>query len=141
MGQERARSPITPIPGPMKIIARRNMERKHYKELPTTLSGPVNYDLLPEHMWGAMERYYWDGIPPGGFLTSVLANELMQSVMRADIINSSRLKEIVQFVCWHLPAVCHGSPQAVASWVVKGGANGGEPRMEKAGTENESSEV
>ncbi len=95
-----------------------------YKTLPPTLSGSPDYSLLPEHMRDGLERYYWDGIPPGGFMTSVLANELYQACARADTINRNRLIDIVNFMVWHMPAHCWGSPKTVAEWIMIGGEHG-----------------
>lgn len=79
---------------------------------------------IPEHMHGAVERYVNSGIPPGSFLEAVLANDLQGSVSRADGINKYHIPAWVDFVHWHLPAVCHGSYEAVNEWCKRGGLNG-----------------
>lgn len=82
----------------------------------TTGLGP-DWDLLPEHMHGAMRRYLEDGLYPGGFLGAVLSNDLVGAVRGADHINSKRLSDIVQFCMWSIPSTAWGSPQAVEKWI------------------------
>lgn len=112
------------------------MKSNHYKELPGTLIGPCDYSLLPMHMWGPMERYYWDGLAPGSFLTSCLCNQFVEASCRADNINSIMLASIGKFIQWHLPMACWGSPEKVASWIVKGGESGYQPGMAQTGPED-----
>lgn len=93
------------------------------------------WELVPDHMQGAMDRYISYGIPPGSFLESVLSNDLRGAVTRADNINRHRLAEIVQFLQWAAPMACWGSVEAVNGWVVLGGFSGLEDqkRNEDAG--------
>lgn len=76
-----------------------------------------NYSLLPEHVRGAMQRYVENRIPPGGFLTAVLENNLFEALMRADSINRERLFDIVSFLYNEVPSGCWGSPKAVKTWL------------------------
>lgn len=76
-----------------------------------------NYDLLPEHIRGGMERYIEGRIPPGDFLTAVLSNDLMQAVGRADRINRQKLADIIYFLYTEAPAMCWGSPERVKRWL------------------------
>lgn len=72
---------------------------------------------LPEALRGALRRYVLDGIQPGGFLMSVLSNDLAGAVMRADAVNRRILGEIVEVIQWVLPQAAWGSPQAVWQWM------------------------
>jgi len=76
-----------------------------------------DWALLPQHMRGPMQRYLDYGIPPGGFLEAVLANDLSGAVARADAVNRRYLPEIVSFVQWYCPVACWGSPDAVSDWI------------------------
>ena len=81
---------------------------------------PVNYDageLLPKHMRGAMQRYIENRIPPGSFLTAVLANDLMHALRCADDINSRRLRDYGMWLANYAPPACYGSPEAVRAWL------------------------
>lgn len=94
------------------------MEVKPYKpESP-------GWELVPDHMRGAMERYLSHGIPPGSFLEAVLCNNLSEAVSRADHINRHRLLDIVNFLQWHVPANCWGDVAEYASWCTSGGIEG-----------------
>ena len=81
---------------------------------------PVDYaagELLPRHMRSAMQRYIEDRIPPGSFLTAVLANDLMLALRRADDINSGRLHDYGVWLANYAPPACYGSPEAVRAWL------------------------
>lgn len=81
----------------------------------------TNYEQLPGHIQGAMQRYIEKGIDPGSFLTAVLCNDLMGAMGKADEINRERLWDICCFVYNDAPSVCHGSIEAFQSWVHRGG--------------------
>lgn len=76
-----------------------------------------NYDLLPEHIRGAMKRYIEDRLQPGGFLEAVLSNDLAGACGRADHINRDRLQDIVSFLYNEAPTTCWGSPERVKAWL------------------------
>jgi len=63
-----------------------------------------------------LEDYLMYGYQPGGFLTSVLANDLYAAVGRADHWNKQRLTEIVDEIIYKVPAVALGSYEAVEAW-------------------------
>lgn len=62
-------------------------------------------------------RYRDQRIAPGGFLTSVLDNDLQGAVCRADSDNIMALKDICLWVNWHLPATSWGNPDRVNAWL------------------------
>lgn len=76
-----------------------------------------NYDRLPDHIRGGMQRYVEHGIEPGGFLTAVLENDLLGAFARADATCLIRMTDIVKFVNNELPGVSYGSPEAVNNWI------------------------
>lgn len=71
---------------------------------------------LPEHMRSAVELYLTHGILPGGFLTAVLENKLIEAAVKADHINIQRLRDWADFVYNWLPATCWGSETFVKAW-------------------------
>jgi len=77
----------------------------------------LNYDILPEHMRGAMRRYIENRIAPGDFLTAVLNNDLMKSFALADHINRNRLHDFCYFLYNEAPAICYGSHEKVKAWL------------------------
>lgn len=64
----------------------------------------------------SLENYLIHGYEPGGFLTSVLANDLQLAVGRADHWNKERLPEIVDEVVFKMPSLSIGSYEAVRDW-------------------------
>ncbi len=64
----------------------------------------------------ALENYLMHGFEPGGFLTSVLANDLFLAVGRADQWNQDRLYHIVNVVLHKMPNWSWGSYQRVKDW-------------------------
>lgn len=57
----------------------------------------------------SIRRYVDHGIPTGGFLRAVLANDLMEAVGRADESSLMNLLAICQYVYNDIPASVHGS--------------------------------
>lgn len=86
--------------------------------------GPDGVPLVPEHIQGALKRYYEDGIPGGDFLHAVLCNNLAGAFRQADSKNLTRLRYIVQWVYWVLPASAWGNSEAVEAWMALGGMRG-----------------
>jgi hypothetical protein len=82
-----------------------------------------NWDLIPCHMRGALDRYIGHGVPPGNFLTAVLCNDLREACGRADDINRVRLHDYLTFLYCDAPSDCWGSPAKFAAWVQRGGLN------------------
>lgn len=78
-----------------------------------------NYNLLPEHIRGAMQRYIESRIPPGSFSTAVLNNDLVGAFGYADTINRMQLYDIVSFLYNEAPSKCWGSPEKVKRWLQK----------------------
>ena len=84
----------------------------------------ADWSIIPEHMHGAIRRYVMHGVPPGSFLTAVLSNDLKESYARADDDNAASMRGWVRFLYNFCPSHCHGAPDAVASWIDRGGLNG-----------------
>lgn len=74
----------------------------------------VSADIL-----GSLERYLNSGIMPGGFLTAVLENDLVNAFGRADIQNSLNLKNIVGYVYNHVPSQAWGSRANIDQWLLQ----------------------
>lgn len=64
----------------------------------------------------SLELYLMHGYEPGGFLTSVLANDLFMSVGRADHWNQDNLPRIVHEIRHKMTPVAYGSYTAVKDW-------------------------
>jgi hypothetical protein len=73
---------------------------------------------IPQRIKEGLDRYAQQGIPTGDFLRSVLENNLMQAIHRADGYSSLCLWEICEYVYNELPGNCWGSHEVVRDWLV-----------------------
>jgi hypothetical protein len=63
---------------------------------------------IPERMHGGIERYVFDGIMPGSFLSAVLANDLVGAVGAGDHENTSLLFSYAMFLYNEMPSRASG---------------------------------
>lgn len=75
------------------------------------------YAAIPEDMRESMMRYVEERKEPGGFLTAVIQNNLINAVCRADKHNLLLIKEYAQWFYNVAPAPCSGSPEKMSSWL------------------------
>lgn len=76
------------------------------------------YERFPTpHMRDGVINYIEHHIPPGGFLTAVLENDLFQAFARADLENRESMFYICAWFNSYAPAGCYGSPEAVKNWL------------------------
>ena len=74
-------------------------------------------DRVPAHTLAALERYVERKYMPGGFLTSVLCNDLFGAVCRADLENLPALPAICEFVYNRMPSESWGSQEKMWKYV------------------------
>jgi hypothetical protein len=67
--------------------------------------------MLPKHIRHGVKEYIEKGFIPGGFLQAVICNDLSGAFQRADSTNTERMKDIVQFFHWWVPAPVWGSKE------------------------------
>jgi hypothetical protein len=79
---------------------------------------------VPARIKGALDRWVYEGIPPGGFTTAVLQNNLMEAVGRADEECGLNLRAIVAYVYNEVPAWAWGSRENMNEWAAKFGREG-----------------
>jgi len=72
---------------------------------------------IPVEMQGGLERYLFDRISPGHFLTAVLENNLREAFSRGDLENTRVLRNYVLFLYNDVPANCWGSRERVTEWL------------------------
>ena len=83
--------------------------------------------LIPTHMQEGLARYLFDGIAPGGFLSAILANDLVQAFGRSDAINEEMMWHWASWLYNYAPAYpakCWGSYEQIDWWCLQGGAKG-----------------
>ena len=74
-------------------------------------------EKMPDYTKDRIDAYVSDGVPPGGFLQAVLANDLREAFGRADENNRGAMFDIVSY-CWNkIPGECWGSPEKVKAWI------------------------
>ena len=72
--------------------------------------------FFPEHMRNGLELWVEHGIMPGGFLTSVLTNDLFGALSRADETNRQHIHGICSFIYNHIPGNTWGSVEIMEEW-------------------------
>lgn len=77
----------------------------------------VDYSLLPEHMREGAKDYIERGYTPGGFLFSVLANDLVESFAHADATNLFMMSVWADWLVSEAPRNCWGSVAKVNAWL------------------------
>ena len=76
-----------------------------------------NYDFIPKFHMECMLSYVNDGIPMGGFLTALFANDLSRTFSRSDEENFEIIPVYVSFIHNEVPSTCHGSYEIVKEWI------------------------
>ena len=94
-----------------------------------------NYDSVPRHMRAAIQNYLEDGQRPGGFLTALLSNDLMEAFNRADPANPQPMRAWVHFLRNELPIDSYGSPENFNRWIERGGVQGNVPQVAEQAAE------
>lgn len=74
-------------------------------------------EFAPLDMIKSAKLYVSQGIPPGGCLHAILANDLMESFGRADQWTAKYMVNIVKYVYNQMPAASHGSYEKVDAWL------------------------
>lgn len=80
---------------------------------------PLYHNFNTGNNWldESLENYLMHGLEPGGFLTSVLANDLFRAVGRADHWNKNNLPRIVMEINRCLPVTSYGNYDYVRDWL------------------------
>lgn len=72
--------------------------------------------VVPTHLQQRLRRWVEEGIRPGGFLSAVLANDLMAAASRGDELSLVGLPVLCRFLREHAPEGSFGSPRVVENW-------------------------
>jgi len=85
------------------------MERQSIEEIAEwvkrskpTLTNPEDLHHVTRCLDG-IQRWYYDGIRPGGFVSAVIQNNFMEACLRADSVNREVLYLYAMFLYWELP--------------------------------------
>jgi len=72
---------------------------------------------VPEHTLYSLDSYLNHKLPPGGFLTAVLTNDLFGAIGKADGENSRAIKEICMLIYNDIPSGAWGTKEKVERWL------------------------
>ena len=72
---------------------------------------------IPAHTQYALTEFIERGIPVGGFLHSVLSNDLFGALGSADGDNLPALKDITGWIYMNAPQSCWGTEAKVLRWI------------------------
>ena len=72
---------------------------------------------IREDMMGGITRYIETGIPPGGFLSGIISNDLREAVSNADDENLHNIPAFVAYFYNEAPSACWGSPEQMQDWM------------------------
>jgi len=73
--------------------------------------------VIPEYMAEGVDLYVADHIPPGGFLTAVICNDLSKAVGAADGENIHIIPAYIAYFYNEAPSDCWGSVEKYTKWV------------------------
>jgi hypothetical protein len=76
-----------------------------------------SYPGVKQSTIDTINNFVTKGWEPGGFVTAVLENNLMEAFGRADEENRYSLFDICNYVYNEIPAGSHGSPAKVEAWM------------------------
>lgn len=88
-------------------------------------------DQLPSHMVSGVMLWIMSGIRGGGFLNSIVVNDLAGAMGRADHINKEKIPDYVSFFYNDAPSGCWGSHEKASIWEEHGGLKGAEPDADR----------
>lgn len=84
----------------------------------------MTYRHIKQDTIETINLYVTHGLPPGSFVSAVLANDLMGAFSKADEKNMIAMLPIVTYIYNEIPGNCHGSYERVKQWIDDGGING-----------------
>jgi len=75
--------------------------------------------MIPQTTLRSLNLYVNEGITPGGFLYSILTNDLFGAIGKADTANGKAIRDICLYIYNELPGDCWGSRDIVNQYLAK----------------------
>jgi hypothetical protein len=72
---------------------------------------------IPPHIRNGFENYLVHGLRPGSFIESVLCNNFVGAVQRADHINNNHLRNIADWIMYNMPLNSWGNSENINNWI------------------------
>jgi hypothetical protein len=73
--------------------------------------------MIPRAIKEQIDNYIDGGVPPAGFLSAMLCNNIRDAVAHADEFNKRALYDIVIYLENFMPNMAWGSPVRVEKWL------------------------
>ena len=77
----------------------------------------IDWYKCPSRNKEYLQNYIWFGFHVGGFHKSLLENDLMGAITKADELNRQEIHSICLFIWNHFPPESHGSKEKVAKYM------------------------
>jgi hypothetical protein len=106
------------------MAASSELEKKYREELEQERQASEDGRSLPEDLVETIYSYVLFGYSPGGFLESILKNNLYFAVGFCDETRAPLFFPIVRYIRSRLRGDCYGSPEIVNDWMRHGGLMG-----------------
>ena len=74
-------------------------------------------DIFHSYTIPGIELYLFEGIEPGGYLTSLISGNLYMAACRADHLNKPRLADQAKWVLLNFPDESFGTPENFKKWL------------------------
>jgi len=74
--------------------------------------------MIPRAIKQQIDNYIDNGVPPAGFLSAMLCNNIRDAVARADDENKRALYDIVIYLENFIPNMAWGSAERVEKWLL-----------------------
>lgn len=75
---------------------------------------------VPPLLMNGLDQYVEHRIRTGGFLEAILKGDLYDTMQKGDLTNLMRIKPIVDYIIYCLPASSYGSAEKVEAWLAEG---------------------
>lgn len=113
--------PITsPTLGGVPMMTEEQREQ-HRAEVRRELHADLERSPVPRHNHDSLVEWLCIGRPVGGFLESVLCNDLRGAVGEADDTNLRHIPDLVRWLYNHAPIPAWGNASVVRKWHQRGG--------------------
>ena len=99
------------------IIGKEEMEANLMAGPAPRMARPWEYSKIPALVRETIDEYVRIGRPVGGFVDSVLCNDLTGALARADICSMPAIPAICGYVYNECPSRCWGSREMVDAWM------------------------